>query len=111
MYRYYKKIGNTDHISAWKSKGLSDESIKSPATSDNSLAPSLNYIGFKTRAKFVGSCLKQDNITFSDRNIVNIYIVYEINLDNFTLKNALFGAVELTKNAKQSKYKRSGCRM
>ena len=27
MYRYFKKIGNTDHISEWKSKGLSDESI------------------------------------------------------------------------------------
>ena len=28
MYRYFKKIGNADHISLWKSKKLSDESIK-----------------------------------------------------------------------------------
>ena len=27
MYRYFKKIGNTEHISAWKSIGLFDESI------------------------------------------------------------------------------------
>ena len=60
MYRYCKKIGNTDHISSWKSKGLSDESIKPPATSNNNLAPLLNYIGIKTRVKFDGSCLKQD---------------------------------------------------
>ena len=60
MYRYSKKIGNTDHISSWKSKELSDESIKPPATSNNNLAPSLNYIGIKTRVKFDASCLKQD---------------------------------------------------
>ena len=40
MYRYFKKISNSDHISSWKSKGLSDKSTKPPATSDNSLAPS-----------------------------------------------------------------------
>ena len=42
MYKYFKKIGNTDYISMWKSKGLSDEVIKPPATSDNSLAPALS---------------------------------------------------------------------
>ena len=49
MYRYFKNIGNTDHISLWKSKGWSDEVIKPPITSDNSLAPALSYIGNKTR--------------------------------------------------------------
>ena len=28
MYRYFKKIGNTDYISEWKSEGLCDEIIK-----------------------------------------------------------------------------------
>ena len=41
MLRYFKKIANRDYISAWKSKRLSDESIKPPAVSDNSLAPPL----------------------------------------------------------------------
>ena len=27
IYRFFKKIGNTSHISAWKSKGLSDEPL------------------------------------------------------------------------------------
>ena len=77
MYKYVKKFANTYHISEWKSKGFSDESIKPPTTSDNSLAPSLNYIGTKTRVKFFGSCLKRDKVTFIDRTITNIYIVYE----------------------------------
>ena len=52
MCRYFKMITNTDYISSWKSKGLSDESFKSPATSDNSLNPALNYYGTKIRVKF-----------------------------------------------------------
>ena len=40
IYRLSKKIGNTDHSSPRKAKGLSDESIKPAATSDNSLFPS-----------------------------------------------------------------------
>ena len=41
-------ITNTDYISSWKSKGLSSESFKPPATSDNSFVPvvlSLHYNG------------------------------------------------------------------
>ena len=49
MYKYFKKIGNTDYISSWKSKGLSDEP---PSIFENSLAPALRYIGNKTRVKF-----------------------------------------------------------
>ena len=63
MDRFYKKIVNTYRTSEWKSKGLSDESIKAPTTSDNSLTPGLNCIGNKVRVKFVESCLKQDKIT------------------------------------------------
>ena len=58
MYRYFKVIANTRYISSWKSKGLSDESIKPPATSDNSLASLINYLGDKIRLKFNGNCLK-----------------------------------------------------
>ena len=75
MYRYFKKVGNTDHFSLWKSKGLPDESINPPTTSDNSLAPTLSYFGNKTRLKFYGSCLKQGKVTFTQGIIVIIYIV------------------------------------
>ena len=83
MYKYFLKIGNTDQISAWKSRGLSGESIHPPSLSYNSLPSSLNYIGSKTRVKFVRSYLKQDKITFTHKNIVNIYIVSEINFWNY----------------------------
>ena len=44
MYRYFKMNANTKYISSWKSKGLSNESIKPPATSDNSLAPLIVFV-------------------------------------------------------------------
>ena len=50
-------ITNTDYVSSWQSKGLSAESIKPPTTSDNSLAPALNYYDTKIRVKITGSCL------------------------------------------------------
>ena len=98
MYRYFKKIGNTDHISACKSKGLFDEIIKPPSTNNNSLSPALSYFGTKTRVKFNGSCLKQDKIWYTHGTIVNVYIVYELssNLnynENITLK--IFCLVQL----------------
>ena len=51
MRRYFKRIGNTERISSWNSKGFSDEIIKPSTTSDNSLAPVLSNIGNKTRTK------------------------------------------------------------
>ena len=51
VYRYFKKIANTNQISVCKSKGLSDESIKSPAVSNHSLGVTLNYIGTKSQVK------------------------------------------------------------
>ena len=71
-------ITNTDYISSWKPKGLSSESIKSPTTSDNSVAPSLNYYGPKKRVKFTRNCLKQSIISYTHGKLVNIYIVYEL---------------------------------
>ena len=49
IYRFVKKIGNTNLISTQKSNGFSDESIKIPATSDKCLAPSLNHTGVRSR--------------------------------------------------------------
>ena len=107
MYRYFKIIidlGNGNSIYYWKYKRLSDERISSIKTSDYGITPKLNYYGTKTRVEFNGRCLKQDKITYTHVNIVNIYIVYELTGSNSddnenTVKNTLFGAVNLTKNA------------
>ena len=53
--------------------------LNPPATSHNSLAPSLNCIGFRTRIKF-DQCLKQDKVIFNPNIAVIIYIVYGVNL-------------------------------
>ena len=91
-------ITSTDYILSWKSKGLSSESIKPPTTSDNSLAPSLNYYGPKIRVKFTRSCLEQSTVSYTHGKIVNIYIAYELgasssNDNDPALRNCLFGAV------------------
>ena len=98
---------------SWKSKGLSDQSIKPPTTSNKMLNPLVDYVGTKARVKFNGDCLKQEKITFNHGKIVNIYIVYEIersvNISSYpTLENCLFGAVKLTKHVDVDQYKYSG---
>ena len=113
VYRYFKTVTNSNYILSWKSKRLSAENIKPPATSDNSLNPELSYIEYNIRVKLTGSCLKQQKITYTHKKVVNIYIVYELkasscHIDDPTLKNCLFGAVTLTKNADIDKYRYSG---
>ena len=76
--KYLLKIGNTEKILSWESKGLSDEMIKPPTTSNNRLGPELNYLINKIKVKFNGSCLKQETITYTHGIIVNIYIVYKL---------------------------------
>ena len=113
LTKYFKVIANTKYISSWKSKGLSDETIKSPATSDNSLTQLIDYLRNKIRVKFNGSILRQSKDSYTRGSIVNIYIVYEPGAsgshnDDPTLKNCLFGAATLTKSADINKYGYSG---
>ena len=116
MGKYFKLnsvVGVIDRVLSWQSKGLSNESIKSPTTSNNTLNPRLSYNDTKIKVKFTGSCLKQPKFTFTHKKGVNIYIVYELGSSNShdsdpTIKNCLFGAVTLTKNVDIEKYKNSG---
>ena len=59
----------------------------------------------KIRLMFTGSCLKQEDATaYTPNNVVNLFIVYELGTwsqdlnDKFTLRNSMFGTVNLTKN-------------
>ena len=61
--RYFKHIGNR------KSKGLSDETINPPATSDNSLNPLIDYVDDKIR---------KNKTKYTHGTMVTIYIVYEL---------------------------------
>ena len=96
-----------------KSKGLFNESIKPSTTSNNSLNPRLSYYGTKVSVQFTKSCLKKSNHIFTHKKVVNIYIVYELaasssHTSDPAIKNCLYGAVTLTKNADIEKYKYSG---
>ena len=60
--------------------------------------------------RFKGNCLKPEKVTFTLRNVVNLFIAYELDAwsrdlsANFTLKDYLFGAFKLTRNADPGKY-------
>ena len=114
MRKYFTFITNTDYVSSWKSKGLSDENIKPLTTSDNSLGPAINNYGNKIRVKLARSCLKQSNkLSYTHGKVVNIYTVYGLgasssHINDPTLKYCLFRAATLTKNADIDKYGYSG---
>ena len=66
---------------------------------------------FRIRLRFEGSCLKQeDTAPFTLSNVVNLFIVYELDScpsdlnTDFTLGGCLFGCVKLTKNVDPGKY-------
>ena len=110
--RYFKILANTYH------GNLKDYLTKllnlMPASSDNSFTSLIDYYGGKVRLKLNGSCSEQSNkLIYSYGSWVNIYIVYKLgasgsNDSDPTLKNCLFGAVTLTKNAEIDKYGYSG---
>ena len=111
--RYFKVIANTLYISSWKSTRRSDETVKPPATFDNSFTSLINCTGNKIRLEFSGSCLKQPKLKYTHGTIVNFYIAYELgasdsNDNDPMLKNCLFGTVKLTKNTCIGKYGYSG---
>ena len=69
----------------------------------------------ETYVHLQGSHFQQSNIIITNNsNVINIYIVYELDPisstrdTTFTIQNTLFGAMEITKNADISKYKYKG---
>ena len=81
MGKYFKSnsvVGVIDRVLSWQSKGISNESIKPPTTSNNSLNPRLSYNDTKIKAQFTGSCLKQPKFTSTHKKVVDIYILYEL---------------------------------
>ena len=95
-------------INQWKSTGLhnfsSDSHIDAVAVSNNDL-PSLVDNG-RLSVKFDGCYFKQTILVKSnDNKVINVYIVYKLHpisrfrSDTYTVQNALFVGVKITKNA------------
>ena len=105
-------------INQWKSTGLhnfrSDSHRDAVAVSNNDL-PSLVDNG-RLSVKFDGCYFKQTIlIKPNDNKVINVYIVYKLypisrfRSDTYTVQNALFGGVKITKNATDtSKHKYEG---
>ena len=106
----------TNKINLWKSNGInnytsnSDMDAVSIGTID---LPSLVDNG-RMSVKLAGAYFKQTKlIRPNNNNVINIYIVYKIKpifrLSDYTVQNALFGGVKITKNATDtSKHKYEG---
>ena len=80
---------------------------------NKSLSPKLIWNKSRLRLRF-GSCLREDKVLFTPKNVVNLFIVYKLDTfsqdlnTDFTRKDFLFGAVKLTSNADPDRYKYSG---
>ena len=58
---------NSNWITKWKSKGLSNESLEAVSTSDNNSTPSVSYYEDKVRLRFTGNFLQQKTVTYSHK--------------------------------------------
>ena len=94
---------------------MSDEKVIPPYTTSKAFSPKLAWYSSRIKLNVNGSCLKQENkAAFSSKNMVNLFISYELDTwsrdlnTEFFLKDCLFGAVKLAKNANTDKYKYSG---
>ena len=104
-------------ITTWKSTGIfnyfSNSNMNSVADSGGDL-PVLKNHG-RMHVYLNGNHFQQNKVIIPNNNsVINIYCVYEIepvssSRDNtFTVQNALFGAMQITKNTDTSKYKYKG---
>ena len=77
------------------------------------ISPNMKNDGKGLHVFFSGNYFQQDIIALPN-NVINIFCVYKLDPidfsrnNKFTIQNALFGAIEITKNANTSKYKYKG---
>ena len=99
-------------ISKWKPKNIYDPSVKNvlyPAQNINLLSPNIKNDSKGLHVFFNGGNYLHQDIIAIPNNVINIYCVYKLDPidfsrnNEFTIQNALFGAIEITKNANTSK--------
>ena len=103
----------TNKISTWKSTGIFNRSSNSKYFSSSNMnavgdargnLPDLKNDG-RMNVCLSGNHFKQNVASIlNNGNVINIYSVYKLDPiasnrdDNFTIQNALFGAMQITKN-------------
>ena len=101
-------------ISTWKSTGIFNYLGNSNINAVGGDLPDIKNDG-RLYVYLSGNHFQQNKVIIpNNNNVINIYCVYEIQpisstrSDTFTLQNAIFGAMQITKNADTSKYKYKG---
>ena len=114
---YDSKMGSfnfgSGKISVWKSAGIFnylDNSNMNAVGDSGGDVPALKIDG-RMYVYLSGNHFEQNKVIIpNNNNVINMYCVYELQPvtpnrdDTFTIQNALFGAMEITKNADTSKY-------
>ena len=101
-------------ISKWKSTGIfiysGDSSMKGIRDTKTKLPELKN--DERMHVYLQGNHFQQNNVIIpNNNNVTNIYVVYKFDPisstrnNDYTIQNALFGAMEITKNTDTSKYK------
>ena len=98
-------------ILEWKPKDIYDNSNKNvlnAVQNTKNVAPDIKNINGQLYVSFNGNYFEQDPITIPN-NVINIYCIYQLdpisstrNTD-YTIQNALFGEMNITKNTDSSK--------
>ena len=118
---YNCKMGSfsfaANRISAWKSAGIFnyfDNSNMNAVGDTSGNSPDLKNDG-RMYVYLSGNYFKQDKTRIpNNNNAINIYCVYKLDPiassreTTFTMQNALFGAMQITKNSDTSKYDYKG---
>ena len=101
-------------ISKWKSTGIFIDSSMKGIEDAKTKLPELKNDG-RMHVYLQGNHFHQNNVIISNNNnVINIYVVYKLgpisstrNTD-YTIQNALFGAMKITKNTDSSKNNYTG---
>ena len=98
-------------ILEWKPKDIyhnSNKNVLNSVQNTKNVAPDIKNINGQLYVSFNGNYFEQDPITIPN-NVINVYVVYKLdpisstrNTD-YTIQNALFGAMKITKNTDSSK--------
>ena len=105
-------ITDIDKISTWKSTGSFSNNMIAVKNASGNL-PKLEIFN-DYRVHLSGNHFQQNKKDLLNNFGVNIYCVYKLDPisssrdDTFTVQNALFGSMKITKNADTSKYKYKG---
>ena len=113
----FKRNAN-NKLTTWKSTGIDNLSANSDlkAFADTYLDLYVLENNGRTSVKFNGNYFAQNKFLHpnNNNNVINIYIVYKLDGINntrntdYTIQNALFGAVRITENVDISKNKYEG---